>query len=84
MISNAHSHDPFQAFFLVIVLTSATLFDHLFVKGVAAAAIAFEFPADQPYLLNTYSCVTTINTWLRPVEEDLSMSACLEHSSSNL
>jgi hypothetical protein len=29
-------------------------------------------------------CGTTINIWLRPVQEDLSMTACLEHSASNL
>jgi hypothetical protein len=28
-------------------------------------------------------CGTTTNTWLKTVEEDLSMSACLEHSASN-
>jgi hypothetical protein len=28
--------------------------------------------------------VATTNIWLRPVEEDLSMTACLEHSASNL
>jgi hypothetical protein len=35
------------------------------------------------YLL-TYLCGTTTNIWLRPVQEDLSMTACLEHSASNL
>jgi hypothetical protein len=35
------------------------------------------------YLL-TYLCGTTTNIWLRPVEEDLSMTACLEHRASNL
>jgi hypothetical protein len=39
----------------------------------------FEFA----YLL-TYLCGTTTNIWLRPVQEDLSMTACLEHSASNL
>jgi hypothetical protein len=34
--------------------------------------------------LPTYLCGTTTNIWLKPVEEDLSMSACLEHSASNL
>jgi hypothetical protein len=34
--------------------------------------------------LLTYLCGTTTNSWLRPVEEDLSMSACLEHSVSNI
>jgi hypothetical protein len=34
--------------------------------------------------LLTYLCGTTTNIWLRPVQEDLSMSACLEHSASNL
>jgi hypothetical protein len=28
--------------------------------------------------------LTTTNTWLRPVEEHLSMSACPEHSALNL
>jgi hypothetical protein len=39
-----------------------------------------------PYFTNllTYLCGTTSNIWLRPVEEDLSMRACLEHSASNL
>jgi hypothetical protein len=32
----------------------------------------------------TYLCGITTNIWLRPVEEDLSMSACFEHSASNL
>jgi hypothetical protein len=32
----------------------------------------------------TYLCGTTTNIWLRPVEEYLSMSACLENSASNL
>jgi hypothetical protein len=32
----------------------------------------------------TYLCGTTTNIWLRPVQEDLSMTACLEHSASNL
>jgi hypothetical protein len=27
---------------------------------------------------------TTPNIWLRPFKEDLSMTACLEHSASNL
>jgi hypothetical protein len=31
-----------------------------------------------------YLCGTTTNIWLRPVQEDLSMTACLEHSASNL
>jgi hypothetical protein len=35
-------------------------------------------------ILLTYLCGTTINIWLRPVQEDLSMPACLEHSASNL
>jgi hypothetical protein len=35
------------------------------------------------YLL-TYLCGTTTNIWLRPVQEDLSMTACLEHSAFNL
>jgi hypothetical protein len=33
--------------------------------------------------LLTYLCGTTTNICLRPVEEDLSMTACLEHSASN-
>jgi hypothetical protein len=33
------------------------------------------------FFLNTYLLT---NTWLRPVEEDLSMSACIEHSASNI
>jgi hypothetical protein len=33
--------------------------------------------------LLTYLCGTTTNIWLRPVQEDLSMTACLEHSASN-
>jgi hypothetical protein len=32
----------------------------------------------------TYLCDGTTNIWLRPVQEDLSMTACLEHSASNL
>jgi hypothetical protein len=32
----------------------------------------------------TYLCGTTTNIWLRPVQEDPSMPACLEHSASNL
>jgi hypothetical protein len=35
------------------------------------------------YLL-TSLCGTTTIIWLRPIEEDFSMSACLEHSASNL
>jgi hypothetical protein len=35
------------------------------------------------YLL-TYLCGTTTNIWLRPVEKDLFMTACLGHSASNL
>jgi hypothetical protein len=34
--------------------------------------------------LLTYLCGTTTNIWLRPDQEDLSMTACLEHSASNL
>jgi hypothetical protein len=34
--------------------------------------------------LVTYLCGTTTNIWLRPVEEDLSMIACLEQSVSNI
>jgi hypothetical protein len=34
--------------------------------------------------LLTYLCGTTTDTCLRPFEEDLSMSACLDHSTSNL
>jgi hypothetical protein len=32
----------------------------------------------------TNLCGTTTNIWLSPVEEDLSMTACFEHSASNL
>jgi hypothetical protein len=32
----------------------------------------------------TYLYGTTTNNWLRPVEKDFSMSACLEHSAFNL
>jgi hypothetical protein len=35
-------------------------------------------------VLLTYLCGTATNIWLRSVEEDPSMSACLEHSASNL
>jgi hypothetical protein len=38
---------------------------------------------DLDFLL-TYLCGTTTNIWLRPVKEDLSMTACLKHSASNL
>jgi hypothetical protein len=34
--------------------------------------------------LLTYLCGTTTNIWLRPFEEDLSMTAFLEHNASNL
>jgi hypothetical protein len=43
----------------------------------------FELKFKMTYLL-TYLCGTTTNIWLRPVQEDLSMTACLEHSASNL
>jgi hypothetical protein len=36
------------------------------------------------YFLLTYLCGTTTNIWLRPVQEDLSMTACLDHSASNI
>jgi hypothetical protein len=34
--------------------------------------------------LLTYLCGTTTNIWLSPVEEDLYMTVCLEHSASDL
>jgi hypothetical protein len=35
-------------------------------------------------LFSHYLRGTATNIWLRPVEEDLSMTACFEHSASNL
>jgi hypothetical protein len=43
--------------------------------------LRFQIPSNS---LLTCLCGTTTNTWLRPVEEDLSISACLEHSASTV
>jgi hypothetical protein len=44
------------------------------------------FDADMQHgnFLVTYLCGTTTNIWLRPVQEDLSMTPSLEQSASNL
>jgi hypothetical protein len=36
------------------------------------------------HTLLIYLCGTATNIWLKPVQEDLSMTACLEYSASNL
>jgi hypothetical protein len=41
------------------------------------------FCQKEPCYTLTYLCCTTTNIWLRPVEEHLFMTACLEHSASN-
>jgi hypothetical protein len=71
----------FQVYIKSILLK--TLKNDIWMKFGFRAVFSSVFKITKGFLF-TYLCGTSTNIWLRPDQEDLSMTVCLEHSASNL